>query len=153
MICQGAEWAGPADPVSANPTEAVDVTDVAHPQEARIRQLEDERYQAMLDGDVETLDRLLSARLSYTHSTGERDSKESYLQKVRDGYFVYRSIAHPVHRIEVLAGAALVIGEMRASAEVGGRAAEIDSSALAVWAEAGRDWALIAYQPTPLRRA
>jgi hypothetical protein len=84
--------------------EAVDVTDAAQVQSARIRQLEDERYQAMLDGDVETLDRLLSPRLSYTHSNGDRDSKESYLRKVRDRYFVYRSIAHPVHRIEVLAG-------------------------------------------------
>jgi ketosteroid isomerase-like protein len=131
----------------------VDVTDAAHAPEARIRQLEDQRYQAMLDGDVETLDRLLSARLSYTHSSGDRDSKESYLQKVRDGYFVYRSVTHPVDRIEVLAGAALVIGEMHASAEIGGRPAEIDCRALAVWAEAGGDWTLIAYQPTPLRRA
>lgn len=128
------------------------MTDAAHAPEARIRQLEDERYQAMLDGDVETLDRLLSARLSYTHSSGDRDTKESYLQKVRDGYVVYRSVTHPVDRIEVLAGAALVIGEMHASAELGGRPAEIDSRALAVWAEAGGDWTLIAYQPTPLRR-
>ena len=128
------------------------MTDAAHAPEARIQQLEDERYQAMLDGDVETLDRLLSARLSYTHSSGDRDTKESYLQKVRDGYFVYRSVTHPVDRIEVLAGAALVIGEMHASAQIGGRAAELDSRALAVWAEAGGDWTLIAYQPTPLRR-
>jgi ketosteroid isomerase-like protein len=129
----------------------VDVTDAAHAQEARIRQLEDERYQAMLDGDVETLGRLLSARLTYTHSSGDRDSRESYLEKVRDGYFVYRSVAHPVDRIEILVGAALVIGEMHASAEVGGRAAEISSRALAVWAQDGEDWTLIAYQPTPLR--
>ena len=128
------------------------MTDATPAQEARIRQLEDERYQAMIDGDVETLGRLLSERLSYTHSNGDRDSKESYLQKVRDGYFDYRSVAHPVDRIEVLAGAALVIGEMHASAEVGGRLAEISSRALAVWAQDGEDWTLIAYQPTPLRR-
>ena len=129
------------------------MTDATPAQEARIRQLEDERYQAMLDGDVETLGRLLSARLSYTHSNGDRDSRESYLQKVRDGYFVYRSVEHPVDRIEILAGAALVIGEMRASAEIDGRPAEISSRALAVWAQDGEDWTLIAYQPTPLRRA
>ncbi|HEY6480180.1 MAG TPA: nuclear transport factor 2 family protein [Streptosporangiaceae bacterium] len=128
------------------------MTDAAHAQEARIRQLEDERYQAMLDGDVETLGRLLSARLTYTHSNGDRDSKESYLQRVRDRYFVYRSVAHPVDRIEVLSGAALVFGEMHASAEIDGRAAEISSRALAVWAQDGEDWTLIAYQPTALRR-
>jgi Domain of unknown function (DUF4440) len=131
--------------------EAVDVTDAA--QSARIRQLEDERYQAMLDGDVETLDRLLSPRLSYTHSSGERDSKEDYLRKVRDRYFVYHSIAHPIDQIEILGGAALVIGEMHASADVAGQAAEIASRALAVWAAEDGDWALIAYQPTPLHRA
>jgi hypothetical protein len=133
--------------------KAVDVTHAEHAQSARIRQLEDERYQAMIDGDVGTLDRLLSPRLSYTHSNGDRDSKESYLRKVRDGYFDYRSVSHPVDRVEVLAGAALVIGEMHASAVVGGRDAKIDSSALAVWAEDGGAWTLIAYQPTPLRPA
>jgi hypothetical protein len=126
------------------------MSDAADAPSARIRQLEDQRYQAMLDGDVEVLDRLLSSRLNYTHSNGARDSKDSYLRKVRDGYFVYRSVEHPVHRIEMLDGAALVIGEMRATADIDGRTARIDSSALAVWARDGGDWALIAYQPTPL---
>jgi hypothetical protein len=129
------------------------MTDAADTQSARIRQLEDERYQAMLDGDAETLDHLLSPRLNYTHSNGSQDSKDSYLRKVRDGYFVYRSVEHPAHRIEILAGAALVLGEMHATADIDGRAAEIHSSSLAVWAEADGEWALIAYQPTPLSRS
>jgi ketosteroid isomerase-like protein len=129
------------------------MTDAADPQSARIRQLEDERYQAMLNGDVEALDRLLSSRLNYTHSNGSQDSKDSYLRKVRDGYFAYRSVEHPVHRIEVLGGAALVLGEMHATADIDGRPAQIHSSSLAVWAQDGGDWTLIAYQPTPLNRS
>jgi ketosteroid isomerase-like protein len=129
------------------------MTDAADTQSARIRQLEDERYQAMLSGDVETLDRLLSSRLNYTHSNGSQDSKDSYLQKVRDGYFVYRSVEHPVHRIEILGAAAIVLGEMHATADIAGRAAEIHSRSLAVWAQADGDWTLIAYQPTPLHRS
>jgi hypothetical protein len=126
------------------------VSDAANAQSDRIRELEDRRYQAMLDGDAEVLDRLLSPRLNYTHSNGTSDSKDSYLRKVRDRYFVYRSVEHPVHRIEMLDGAALVIGEMRATADIDGRPARINSRALAVWAREGGDWALIAYQPTPL---
>ena len=53
---------------------------------------EDERYAAMVDGDLETLDRLLADEVSYAHSSGVRDTKEQYFAKVRSGY--YLSLIH-----------------------------------------------------------
>jgi hypothetical protein len=37
---------------------------------AEIKKLEDRRFQAMIDGDFDTLDNLLGDGLVYTHSTG-----------------------------------------------------------------------------------
>ena len=37
---------------------------------------EDERYRAMVDGDLDALDRLLADEASYAHSSGVRDTKE-----------------------------------------------------------------------------
>ena len=62
------------------------MTDVAK----EIRELENRRYQAMADADIASLDELLSADLVYGHSDASRDSKQSYLDKVADGYLDLR---------------------------------------------------------------
>ena len=111
---------------------------------------EDRRHQAMLDADLTTLDALCSDELSYAHSSGARDTKEQYLEKVRSGYYVYRRIDHPVERVAVVGDSALVVGRMTADLDVDGTPKTIDNLALAVWTRASGDWRLLAYAPTPL---
>lgn len=114
--------------------------------------LEDARTAAMLAGDAEALRGLLSPRLRYSHSLGDRDTFESYLARVAAGYFVYRRIEHRVDWSEDLASAVLIGGRMTAEVVVAGETRRIDNAFLAVWAEEGGAWRLIAYQPTPLPR-
>lgn len=116
-----------------------------------ILDLEDRRYEAMLSGDVAQLSELCSARLSYTHSRGERDDKKSYLEKVAAGFFVYHEIAHPADNVILAGDAALVTGRMTARVSVSGAVRHIDNSYLAAWLrEDGGAWRLVAYQPTPI---
>ena len=118
---------------------------------ALIRQLEDRRYAAMITSDVDALDQLLSGRLVYSHSNAERDSKGSYLDRVRNGTFVYDSIQHPEEKIILADGAAVVIGTMIAKAYWSGELKTLRNGACAVWAkEEDGQWRLIAYQPTPI---
>ena len=56
-----------------------------------IERLEDERYQAMLDKDAPTLERLLHPDLVYMHSSGVADSKESYINGLLSGVWDSRS--------------------------------------------------------------
>jgi Domain of unknown function (DUF4440) len=111
---------------------------------------EERRYRAMLDADLTTLDELCADELSYAHSSGARDTKATYLGKVRSGYYVYRRIDHPVERVEVLGDTAIVVGRMTADIEVQGTPKTIDNLALAVWTRTSDDWQLLAYAPTPL---
>ena len=111
---------------------------------------DDQRYQAMIDADLVTLDRLLDDRVSYAHSNGIRDAKAEYLQKVRDGYYVYRRIDHPVERVEIAGDTAIVVGRMTADLTVDGTPKVIDNLALAVWARTAGDWRLLAFAPTRL---
>jgi hypothetical protein len=111
---------------------------------------EDRRYQAMLDGDLATLDELCADELSYTHSNGVRDTKAEYFAKLREGYYVYHRIDHPVERVEVAGDAAAVVGRMTADLTSGGVRKNIDCLALAVWTRSGTGWRLLAYAPTPL---
>lgn len=111
---------------------------------------EDRRYRAMQDADLTTLEQLCADALSYAHSSGVRDTKSEYLEKIRSGYYVYRRIDHPVERVEVAGDTAVVVGAMTADVEVQGRLKTIDNLALAVWTRASGDWRLLAYAPTPL---
>ncbi len=117
--------------------------------EDTIRALEDERYAAMLTSDVDTLDRLLSGRLVYAHSTGGRDTKASYLDRVRNKFFVYSSIDHPIDEVIVAGGAAVVIGAMNAQIYRDGELRALRNSVCAVWADEDGTWRLVVFQPTP----
>jgi ketosteroid isomerase-like protein len=122
----------------------------AHEEERAVLALEDRRYQAMIDADLETMDRLCAEELSYAHSSGVRDTKQEYFEKVRSGYYDYHSIDHPVERVEVVGDTAIVAGRMTADLTVQGTRKTIDNLALAVWAKDGGEWRLLAYAPTPL---
>jgi hypothetical protein len=111
---------------------------------------EDRRYRAMQDGDLATLDELCADELSYTHSSGTRDTKAEYFAKVGSGHYVYRRIDHPVERVEVLGDTAIVVGRMTADVDVQGVPKTIDNLALAVWTRASGAWQLLAYAPTSL---
>jgi hypothetical protein len=111
---------------------------------------EDRRYQAMLDADLGVLDELCADELSYTHSNGVRDTKAEYFAKLRESYYVYHRIDHPVERVEIAGDAAVVVGRMTADLDSGGVRKTIDCLAVAVWTRSGGDWRLLAYAPTPL---
>jgi len=111
---------------------------------------EDRRYRAMQDADLATLTEVCADELSYAHSSGVRDTRSEYLEKLRSGYYVYRRIEHPVERVEVLGDTAIVLGRMTADVEVQGTLKTIDNLALAVWTRASGAWQLLAYAPTSL---
>jgi hypothetical protein len=111
---------------------------------------EDRRYRAMIDADLDALDELCADELSYAHSSGARDTKSEYLEKVRSGYYDYRRIDHPVERVEIVGDTAIVVGRMTSDLLVQGTAKTIDNLALAVWTRTDGGWRLLAYAPTSL---
>jgi hypothetical protein len=114
---------------------------------------EDHRYEALIGPDLATLDRLFAEQLSYAHSSGIRDTKGEYLEKIRSGYYVYQRVDHSTERVEVVGDTVVVIGRMTADLTVQGTAKTIDNLALAVWTRVTGDWQLLAYASTPLPRS
>ena len=115
---------------------------------AHISTLEARRYQAMTDGDVATLDELLSADLVYAHSDASRDTKQSYLDRIASGFFDYGPLSHPEAAIVVHGDCAIVVGDMRGEVQIAGQTRVLNSSALAVWVREDDKWLLLAFQPT-----
>lgn len=117
--------------------------------EQDILALENSRYEAVLNADFEAFADLCHPDLVYAHSNGERDDLGSYMEKCRQGVYVYHRIEHPVERVKIVGNVALVLGEMQADLTIKGTRTSLDNTALAVWVRAGSSWKLLAYQPTP----
>ena len=118
--------------------------------EQAVRGAEDRRFAAMLAGDWDALAALCDPRLIYTHSSGVADTRDSYLEKCRSGYYAYHHIDHPISTILMLDDAALVFGEMNAEITSGGKPKTLRNLTLTVW-HRGRDdseWRMIGFQPT-----
>jgi len=115
----------------------------------RIRELEEQRYRAMLDADVATLSGLLDDDLTYTHSSGIVDTKASYLAGVRDKVWEYKNISRENEQVVVRGNCALVFCRLRIDVSVRGTPKKVDSNALAVWVQDGQRCRVLAVHSSP----
>ena len=117
--------------------------------EEEIRKLEEQRFAAMVAGDVATLERLLDDALTYTHSSGAVDTKASYIAGVRDKLWDYKAIVRDNERVVLRGDTALAFCRLRIDVLVSGTPRKVDSNALAVWVRDGTVWRLLAVHSTP----
>lgn len=115
-----------------------------------IRRLEDERFRAMCEGDVATLNRLLADSLVYTHSYGGADSKASYLDGIRAKKWQYRKIERPKEDIQLHGDCAVVTGQVRIELLSEGKPKTLNSAYTNVWIKGTKGWQMVAWQSTPL---
>jgi hypothetical protein len=112
--------------------------------------LEQRRYQAMIDSDPATLERLCAAELVYTHTNTSKDDKTSLLKKLADGVLDYEWIEHPIDRVIIEGDTALVLGEVHGRVVSAGIPKDLHNLVLAVWIRRTDGWRLIAHHPTPI---
>lgn len=114
-----------------------------------IRALERDRFRAMVDGDGEALEALLSDKVYYVHTNGKRETKQQFIDAITAGRRRYR-------QIEVQSQEVLPVGD--ATYVVAGRALiemETNNGGLvfpiaytAVQTQEGGRWRLLAWQAT-----
>jgi uncharacterized protein (TIGR02246 family) len=116
--------------------------------------LEERRRQALLAGDLPALQALLAPDLSYVHSTGARDTRESYLAKLAGGSLQYLTLNFADPQVQLLAQAGVVTARMAAMVSKDGQRKSVASLFMTVWAcDADGVWRLHAHQGTPLPTA
>ncbi|HEY6832578.1 MAG TPA: nuclear transport factor 2 family protein [Pseudolabrys sp.] len=116
-----------------------------------VRALEESRISAMLKGDVEAISKHLDTDLIYVHSTGQVDGKESYLNSLRAGKFVYESIELIDERHADGADFVVLCQTLSVTIRVGADPSPKPRAvtATALWRQTNGAWRLVAMQATP----
>ena len=115
---------------------------------AEILALEQRRFDAMIAGDADALERLLHRDLKYTHSSGTVDTKESYVRGVREKLWDYRSIETEDEAVSVYGDTAIVHCRLRIDLTVKGAPRQVDSRAITVWIKDQGRWQAVAVHST-----
>jgi ketosteroid isomerase-like protein len=118
---------------------------------AEIRKLEDQRFQAMIDGDFDTLEKLLGDHLVYTHSTSQSDNRAEYMALCKKGVFKYLKIERPVENIQVYGDNTVVVtGHIKIDAVIEGKPKLLNSRYTDVWIKGPNGWQMVVWQSTPI---
>lgn len=123
---------------------------MADPRLTEILVLDAQRYTALLEGDADTLAGLFHDDLLYSHTSGALDTKESYLEKVRSGFYDFRTVDVGPATATFVGDTAAVVTPVHAEVELGGELRRLHNSTLTVWVHDGGRWQIVASQPTAL---
>ena len=101
---------------------------------------------SLIDPNKTELDNLLSDALSYGHSSGKIDSKQSLEQGLLSGASDFVSIDFVDQTIQIVGKNAIVRHKLIAKTNDGGKPGEVKLSVLLVWQKTHKQWTLIARQ-------
>jgi ketosteroid isomerase-like protein len=116
--------------------------------EADVLNADDRRFEAMRKGDWAGLDAALADDLTYVHSTARLESKAEHIANLRGGKPHYRGIAPRERKARVHGSIGVVNGVSEMHVERDGKEQRFTVRYLAVYAKAGDNWRMIAWQST-----
>jgi hypothetical protein len=117
-----------------------------------IGNLETRRYKAMIEHDVETLDKLLGDELIFIHSNAVTNDKAAYLHLLRSGALSYESATPSDTRIRVFGETmAMISGRIRLRVYLNGQEKELNNLFMIAWAlDDDGAWRFVSSQSTPI---
>jgi ketosteroid isomerase-like protein len=119
---------------------------------AELLMADNKRYEAMIARDVNALERLLADELLYTHSTGNTDTKQQYLETIRSGYVEYRSSQVDDLVFRQHGDVGMLMGRARIDATIGGAGRVLENRFFASWVKDDGRWKLLAWVSIPSPR-
>ncbi|MFJ6697131.1 nuclear transport factor 2 family protein [Streptomyces sp. NPDC091272] len=119
--------------------------------EGAVREGESRRFRAIVSGDLAGFRELAHPGLTYTHSSGNVDTLDSFLAKCESAFFVYHRIEHRTDSVTVVGDTAVVTGAASVDMTAGGTPRELANRTLGVWVRVHGQWRLLAHQATARR--
>ncbi|HMK27023.1 MAG TPA: nuclear transport factor 2 family protein [Chitinophagaceae bacterium] len=101
---------------------------------------------AMIDGNKEELENLVSDQLSYGHSGGHIDDKKEFVEKLTTGKSDFVTMDLTEQTISISGKTAIVRHKLSATTNDGGKPGEVHLLVMLVWQQKGGKWILLARQ-------
>jgi ketosteroid isomerase-like protein len=114
--------------------------------ESEIRELERQRFRAMEQVDVPTLNRILSNDLVYTHANGLQHTKAELIGVLGSGDFKYESITTGDTRVHIYNETAVVTGRATMKIKRAGEEQTFKLCYLDVYVKQDGRWQMVAWQ-------
>jgi hypothetical protein len=120
--------------------------------EEEVRDADTRRMEAMVKGDVQALAPLLAPGLTYTHTTGDVEDRERFLNTISSGRLDYLSMVPSDVLVRTLGDrAAVITGRADVKVIAQGKENAVAMRFTSVWFRAdGQGWQMVAWQSTRL---
>lgn len=115
-------------------------------EEKAVLAAEKNRFEAQISKNYAVLDQVLGNDLVYTHSNGNTDSKESYIQSIRDGKSKYDAINVEEQKVRVYGSTAIINGICMIKAMSNGETINTHLKYTDVYVRKGKQWQMVAWQ-------
>jgi len=115
-----------------------------------IEQLEQKRSQAIVDGDMGTLDVMYASEFFYNRAGGDSMSKAEYFGFLTSGDIKVRRVVREDVAIQVYGDTAVVSGVQHIDVNLKGKDTKVNLRYLHVWVNGAGGWKLVARQATNL---
>jgi uncharacterized protein (TIGR02246 family) len=108
------------------------------------------RFEAMIKADTAGLTDLLSADLTYVHSSGVLESRDEYVEAIRSGKYKYKKVDLEDVKVRAYGDTALVSGKATIDVTSSGNDVHSVLRFLDVWVKQDGKWRMAAWQSTRL---
>ncbi len=132
-------------PVSPSAGATTTVTTLSA-DETAVSAVEKQRFDAQVSKNVAVLERVLADDLIYTHSSGNRDTKQSYIQSIRDGKSNYESINVQEQTVRVYGNTAVINGVCLVKINNNNTPTDLKLRYTDVYVKKGSQWQMVTWQ-------
>lgn len=135
-----------AGALSTTPTR----TTIPSTEEKAVLDAEKQRFEAQVSKNYAMLDRVLADDMVYTHSHGGTDTKQSYIQSIRDGKSKYDAIDIEEQKVRIYGNTAVINGMCMVKATNNGETINTHLKYTDVYVRKGKQWQMVAWQSIKL---
>lgn len=115
-----------------------------------IKELDTQRSQALLDGDIDLVETLLGSSLHYVHSSSTDEDRALYLKKLRDGFYQYKILDSTEQDMRRFGDTVIVNGLIHVNVIAGGADKNFNARYTQIWVLEDNNWKMVSWQTTLL---
>ena len=118
--------------------------------EQAIRKLDEQRIAALTQPDIPALERMMTDDFTYTHSSGQVQTKAEFLGDFKSGKRVFKSLKQEDVQVRVYGNVAIVSGRCTLLGVNEGKDFELPMRFIEVYTSNHGDWQWVTWQSTKL---